>query len=117
VAIKLLDLKVIENTDDVQYCTHYYTSLPHVGNDYNCEPGTTDTFSHDAYFDPLRDRSGCTTSKFCENPTQPWLCRELNRTTTNDIKARICSIIRFSQGSKLINWSFIFSSCYSSDMY
>ena len=56
------------------------------------------------YFnDPLWDRSGCITSNCCDIPNQPWFYRELWRTSTSDIEARLCTHDRFAGNSVLID--------------
>ena len=81
-----------------------FTPPPFVSNDYYCESGTADSYNSSVYYfnDPLWDRSGCITSRCCDNTTQPWFHRQLNGTTTNDIEARICGH-GFSDGSTLID--------------
>ena len=69
---------------------------PFVGNNYYCESGAADTHDQFTYYlnDPLWDGSGCTTSNCCSNMTQPWFYYKLNKITTSDIEARLCSVFR-----------------------
>ena len=64
---------------------------PFVGNHYYCGSGAADTVQRADYFfnDPLWDGSGCITSSCCEDSIQPWLYRDLNVSTTDDIEVRI----------------------------
>ena len=72
---------------------------------YYCESRANNIYNCSAYFfnDPLWERSGCITSNCCDNPTQPWFYRQLDKTTTDDIGARICREQGFSIGSTLID--------------
>ena len=39
----------------------------------------------------------------CDNIIQPWFYSQLNQTTQDDIKARICAFDQFSSSSTLID--------------
>ena len=74
-------------------CTGASVSIPpFVGGDYFCESGV-DFVSPGGFHpdDPLWDGSGCTTSSRCcsfNNP--PYFTKQLARSTSDDIEARIC---------------------------
>ena len=48
----------------------------------------------------LWDGAGCV-DNCCDDTTQCW--DQLSQTTQDDIEARICSLIKFSEGSVLVN--------------
>ena len=88
-------------------CANGSTPPPFIGTNYYCESGITEPGIENPstyYFnDPLWDGAGCITSRCCDNSTQPWFYRQLNKTTTSDIEARICHINEFSIGSTIID--------------
>ena len=78
---------------------------PFVANNYYCEGAPLDYILSTFYFnDTLWDGAGCTGgSSCCDDATQPWFYRQLNQTTQDDIEARLCSFLRYKQGSTLID--------------
>ena len=84
-----------------------YAAPPFVGNNFYCESGATDSLDTAAYYfdDPLWDGSGCikNSSRCCDNTIQPWFYRELNKTTSSDIEARLCTHDAFQINSVLID--------------
>ena len=75
-----------------------------VGSNYYCESASWYCCNHDTYFfnDTLWDGAGCT-DNCCEDTTQPWLYRELNQITQDDIEARICAYGYYRYRSTLID--------------
>ena len=63
-----------------------------VGNDYFCDTGSTQRWSHIFYpDDPLWDGAGCGPANTCcslNNP--PWFLKQLPSSTTNNIEMRMC---------------------------
>ena len=63
-----------------------------VGNDYFCDTGSTNRWSHIFYpDDPLWDGAGCGPANTCcslNNP--PWFLKQLPSNTTDDIEMRMC---------------------------
>ena len=77
-----------------------------VTNNYYCEAAPLRSVNFSALFfaDTLWDGAGCTGgSSCCDNTTQPWFYRQLNQTTQDDIKARICTYEKYEHGSILID--------------
>ena len=76
-----------------------------VADNYYCESVPLYGADFDAYFfnDTLWDGAGCTGGTCCDDTTQPWFYRQLNQTTQDDIKARICSYGSFAKRSPLID--------------
>ena len=72
-----------------------YTGLvpPFIGHDYFCETGSRYHYQLIFYTaDPLWDGQGCGSQSTCcsfNNP--PWFCKELPRSTTDDIELRLCA--------------------------
>ena len=82
-----------------------YSPSSFVGSNYYCESGSRyySTFPHYYYFnDTLWDGAGCI-DNCCDDTTQPWLYRQLNQITQDDIEARICAIGYFMWRSTLID--------------
>ena len=81
------------------------TTPSFVGNNYYCESGRGDTDDHAAYHfdDPLWDGSGCIYSNCCSVPNQPWFYRQLSKSTTADIEARLCDKRVFVDGFTMID--------------
>jgi len=66
------------------------TAPSFVGNDYFCDRGNPGTFEYDTLYasDPLWDGQGGESSP--PGVIAPWFCKQLPRTTTDDIEIRIC---------------------------
>ena len=62
-----------------------------VDTNYYCESGAQYFSFHGTYYfnDTLWDGAGCV-DNCCDNPTQPWFCRQLNEITSDYIEAQIC---------------------------
>ena len=73
-------------------CTGSGVSPPaFVGSDYYCESGVnTGSWTHPN--DPLWDGQDCDGLErtCCDPPNLPWFCKELPRSTTDDLELRIC---------------------------
>ncbi|XP_064388047.1 uncharacterized protein LOC135336227 [Halichondria panicea] len=71
-----------------------YTGVipPFIGQDYFCETGSRQAFSHIFYpDDSLWDGQGCGgASTCCEFNNPPWFCKQLPQPTTDNIELRIC---------------------------
>ena len=82
-----------------------YPPTSFVGNNYYCESGSEGLPSADTYYfnDALWDGAGCTGGTCCDDTTQPWFYHQLNKTTQDDIEARICAYGPFSIRSALID--------------
>ena len=67
---------------------------------------TVDSFDFSAFYfnNVLWDGAGCTGgSSCCDDTTQPWFHQQLNKTTQDDIEARICSNLKYKYGSTFID--------------
>ena len=89
-------------------CASYAGASPplFVANNYYCEGALLEDFDYSAFYfnDTLWDGAGCIGgSCCCDDTTQPWFYRQLNQTTQDDIEARLCSFLRYKQGSTLID--------------
>ena len=74
-----------------------------VGRNYYCESASWYSPGKAYYFnDTLWDGAGCV-DNCCDDTTQPWFYRQLNKTTQDDIEARICTAYVFSDASVLID--------------
>ena len=64
-----------------------------VGNDYFCDTGSTNGWTHILYpDDPLWDGAGCgPTNTCCSLNNPPWFLKQLPSNTTDDIEMRMCS--------------------------
>uniref|UniRef100_A0A1X7T4F8 Uncharacterized protein n=1 Tax=Amphimedon queenslandica TaxID=400682 RepID=A0A1X7T4F8_AMPQE len=66
-----------------------------VGNDYYCESGASNTWTHILYTsDPLWDGQGCGSleTACCNVPGIPWFHRDYGNTTTTDyLELRVCA--------------------------
>ena len=81
-----------------------YNPPYYVGSNWYCESGTTYWPGYNTYYfnDTLWDGAGCV-DNCCDDTTQPWFYRQLNKTTQDDIEARICSYGQFIYRSTLID--------------
>ena len=65
---------------------------PFIGQDYFCETGSRyrhiPVFYHD---DPLWDGLRCGEPSTCCENNQPWFCKQLPQSTTDDIELRLCT--------------------------
>ena len=63
-----------------------------IGQDYFCETGSRQVWSHIFYpDDPVWDGQGCgDKSTCCEFNNPPWFCKQLPQPTTDNIELRIC---------------------------
>ena len=97
-----------ERTYQIYSCpctsTAGYSPPSFVGNNYYCELASWYCCDFDTYYfnDTLWDGAGCI-DNCCDDTTQPWLYRQLNQITQDDIEARICALGPFSQRSTLID--------------
>ena len=83
------------------------------GSQYNCPcaqgDGTappsfvTDNYNCEAGPDVLWDGLGCTAGSCCDNTNQPWFHRQLNETSADDIRVKLCTFWQSSQGTTLIS--------------
>ena len=65
-----------------------------VGDDYFCESGAHDSWTHKLYTnDPLWDGNGCGSIEqtCCQAPGLPWFHKVLNSTTTDYLEMRVCA--------------------------
>ena len=63
-----------------------------VGNDYYCDTGSRTRAQRRYYFDdPLWDGEGCEGENECCNRGGPWFCKQLPRSTQDDIEMRVCT--------------------------
>ena len=72
-----------------------YTGIvpPFIGNDYFCDTGSRYHYAFHWYTaDPVWDGKGCGgSSTCCEFNNPPWFCKDLPRSTTDDIELRLCA--------------------------
>ena len=81
-----------------------YSSSSFVGNNYYCESASWYPPGYNTYFfnDTLWDGAGCI-DNCCDDTTQPWFYRQLNRIIEYNIEARICAAGAFGHRSTLID--------------
>ena len=86
------------NCPCLDYSQSFTGSIPNfVGNDYFCETGNRaspeEASAKYGLFteDPLWDGKGCEGTNMCCNRGGPWFCKELSKTTCDDIELRICT--------------------------